>query len=98
MFEDGMSLETFQIVLRWIYTQSSNYMEGTRLEEAMELIEMAHLLGLENLVRICEFRLSEILTNYPFSAETRLDFAERFLDFAERSISLYIDDSLMKIT
>ena len=77
MFEDGMSLETFQIVLRWIYTGSCEYVEAGDPEDVMELIAMANLLGLVSLVRVCELQLANTLVKCSLSAETCFDFAER---------------------
>jgi len=77
MFEEGMSLETFEMVLRWLYTESREYFEACDSDEIMELIAMANLLGLESLVRACELQLSKILAIYPLSANACFGFAER---------------------
>ena len=77
MFEDGMSLGTFEKVLLWLYTGSDECVETSNTEELMELICMANLLGLGSLIRICELRLSSILLKYPLSAAACFDFAER---------------------
>ena len=77
MFEDGMSLKAFQMVLRWLYTGSHEYIESNDSGQVMELIAMANLLGLESLVRVCELKLSKMLTEYLVSARKCFDFAER---------------------
>ena len=77
MFEDGMSVVTFEKTLRWLYIGSREYVEASDSEELMELICMANLLGLVSLVRVCDLQLSSILSKYPQLAETYFDFAER---------------------
>jgi len=77
MFEDGMSLRTFEKALQWLYTGSREYVEASDSEVTMELICMANLLGLVSLMRVCELQLSSIVSNSPLLAETCLDFAER---------------------
>ena len=77
MFEDGMSVVTFEKTLRWLYTGSNEYVETSDSEELMELISMANLLGLMTLVRVCELQLSSILSKYPQLVEMCIDFAER---------------------
>jgi len=79
MFEDGMSVVTFEKVLRWLYTGSREYVESSDSEELMELICTANLLGLVNLVRVCESLLLNILAKYPRFAEMCLDFADRYI-------------------
>ena len=64
MFEDGISLKTFEIALRWIYTGFCEYIEASDSEKVMELISIANLLGLKSLVRVCVLQLSTILTKY----------------------------------
>jgi len=77
MFEDGMSLGTFEKVLLWLYTGSDECVETSNTEELMELICMSNLFGLMSLVRFCEIQLSITLSKYPLLTETCLDFAER---------------------
>ena len=77
MFEDGMSLKTFEMSLRWLYTRSCECVEACDSKELMKLIAMANLFGLDRLVRVCEWRLLKILTDYPHMAEMYIDFAER---------------------
>ena len=77
MFEDGMSVEAFEMILRWLYTGSCDYIEINDSEVTMELISIANLFGLENLVQVCELQLSSILAKHPDLAGTCVDFAER---------------------
>jgi len=77
MFEDGMSVITFEKTLRWLYTGSNECVETSNSEELMELISMANLLGLVSLVRVCDLQLSSILSKYPQLVEMCIDFAER---------------------
>jgi len=77
MSEDGISLETFKMALQWLYTGSREYVETCGSEKSMELICMANLLRLTNLVRICELKLLKTLSINSRLAETYLDFAER---------------------
>ena len=81
MFEDGLTQESFKMALQWLYTGSREYVEASDSEEAMELIVMADLLGLQSLVRVCELQLSMILKKYPLLAETWIEFAERYVCF-----------------
>jgi len=77
MVEDGMSLKTFEMVLRWLYTGSPEYVETSDLDEVMELISMADLIGLKSLVRVCELQLSSMVVQYPMLAEACSEFVER---------------------
>jgi len=81
MVEDGMSQETFEMTLRWLYTGSCEYVEASDSEEVMELIDIAYFLGLVRLVRVCELRLLKLLVKNPLSAKTYFDFAERYIYF-----------------
>jgi len=69
------------MVLRWLYTGSHEYIESNDSGQVMELIAMANLLGLESLVRVCELKLSKMLTKYHALAEMCIDFAERLMCF-----------------
>jgi len=77
MFEEGMSLEIFEMVMRWLYTGSHEHVIASDSEELMELIVMANFVGLQSLVRVCELQLLKILAKYPLSAKNCIDFAER---------------------
>jgi len=77
MFEDGMSVEAFEMILRWLYTGSRKYIEINDSEVTMELISMANLFGIESIVRVCELQLLDIVAYHPELAEAYFNFAQR---------------------
>ena len=77
MFEDGMSLGSFEMTLRWLYNGTYEDVQVSDSEEVMKLIAMANLLGLKSLVQVCELQLSNILAKNPLLAQTYFDLAER---------------------
>lgn len=79
MHRDGVTLDAFKNLLRWIYTGSFELVKHLEPDEMMDLFVSANLIGLNYLASLCELQLVGLLAFLPMdSVAACLDFAERF--------------------
>ncbi|KDO23559.1 hypothetical protein SPRG_10752 [Saprolegnia parasitica CBS 223.65] len=65
MAGDGLDVDTFKRALHWLYTGDRTMLQTLDLDQVVELVVMANLLGIESLVNVCTLQLSALVANDP---------------------------------
>ncbi|EQC36549.1 hypothetical protein SDRG_05998 [Saprolegnia diclina VS20] len=65
MAGDGLDVDTFKRALHWLYTGDRAMLQTLELDQVVELVVMANLLGIESLVNVCTLQLSALVAKNP---------------------------------